>query len=193
MSNRTTAHPIDPIFLERWSPRAFDASVMPEEDLLTMLEAARWAPSSFNYQPWRFLYALRGRPDFERFLALLLPFNINWAKDASALLMIISDTLMIASEKSSPSHSHSFDAGAAWAQLALQARRMGYHTHGMAGVDFERARAELCVPERFRLEAAIAVGKQGDASKLIEKLQAREKPSDRKPLMDIAYAGSFRG
>ncbi|MEO5640919.1 MAG: nitroreductase family protein [Sphingomicrobium sp.] len=192
MTTRSTAHPIDPIFLDRWSPRAFDGSVMPEADLLTMLDAARWAASSFNYQPWRFLYALRGTPDFDRFLNLLMPFNAAWAKAASALLIVVSDREMVMGDKSNPSHSHSFDAGAAWAQLALQATRMGYHTHGMAGVDFDRARTELSVPDRFRLEAAIAVGRIGDPATLPDKLREREFPSDRKPLDEIAYPGNFR-
>jgi nitroreductase len=192
MTNRTTLHPIDPVFLDRWSPRAFDGTKMPEADLLTMLDAARWAASSFNYQPWRFLYALRDTPDFDRFLGLLMPFNVGWAKEASALLMVVSDSVMVMGEKSNPSHSHSFDAGAAWAQLALQATRMGYHTHGMAGVDFDRARNELGVPDRFRLEAAIAVGHRGDMAKLPEPLRAREFPSDRKQLDEIAFSGNFQ-
>lgn len=192
MTTRSTAHSIDPLFLDRWSPRAFDGAVMPEADLMTMLDAARWAPSSFNYQPWRFLYALRDTPDFARFLDLLMPFNVTWAKDASALLIIVSDNEMVMGDTSKPSHSHSFDAGAAWAQLALQATRMGYHTHGMAGVDFDRARTELGVPDRFRLEAAIAVGRIGDPATLPDKLREREGPSDRKPLDEIAYPGNFR-
>lgn len=192
MTNRTTPHPIDPVFLDRWSPRAFDGSAMPEADLLTMLDAARWAASSFNYQPWRFLYALRDTPDFDRFLGLHMPFNVGWAKEASALLMVVSDSVMVMGEKSNRSHTHSFDAGAAWAQLALQATRMGYHTHGMAGVDFDCARNELGVPDRFRLEAAIAVGHRGDMAKLPEPLRVREFPSDRKPLDEIAFSGNFR-
>lgn len=192
MTTRSTAYSIDPLFLDRWSPRAFDGSVMPEADLMTMLDAARWAPSSFNYQPWRFLYALRDTVEFARFLDLLLPFNAAWAKAASALLIIVSDNEMVMGDTSKPSHSHSFDAGAAWAQLALQATRMGYHTHGMAGVDFDRARIELGVPDRFRLEAAIAVGRIGDPATLPDKLREREGPSDRKPLDEIAYPGNFR-
>jgi len=193
MTDRTTPHPIDPIFLDRWSPRAFDGSPVPEADLLAMLDAARWAPSSFNYQPWRFLYAIKGTPDFDRFLALLMPFNAMWAEQAGALIIVVSDTVMALGEKADPSHSHSFDAGAAWGYLALQATRLGYHAHGMTGVHFDQARTELGVPERFRLEAAIAVGRKADPSVLPEKYRAREVPSDRKPIGDIAYPGNFRG
>jgi nitroreductase len=193
--SRQSDHPVDPLFLERWSPRAFDASEMPEEDLLAMLEAARWAPSAFNSQPWRFLYARRGDPDWERFLDLLVPFNRGWAQSASALLYILSDSLPFTGKSGEPatSHTHSYDAGAAWVCLALQASLMGYQAHGMSGVDFERARQALGVPERYRIEAAAAVGRLGDPATLPEKLRARETPSGRKPVEEFAFRGSFPG
>jgi len=93
--------------------------------------------------------------------------------------------------KESVSHTHSYDAGAAWACLALQATRMGYFAHGMSGVDFDRARTALGVPERFRVEAAAVIGKLGDPTALPEKLQAREHPSGRKPVGEFAFAGNF--
>lgn len=190
---RAVTRAVDPLFLERWSPRAFDGSAIPQADLDTLFDAARWAPSAFNYQPWRFLYAHRDSADWQRFLDVLFPFNQSWVQNAGAIVFILSDTLMAApgSDDFKPSHSHSFDAGAAWALLALQATRLGYHTHGMTGVDFDKARAELAVPDRFRLEAAVAIGRQGDKSVLPEALQAREAPSDRKPIEDVAFAGNF--
>ncbi|BBF68937.1 nitroreductase family protein [Sphingomonas bisphenolicum] len=192
---RAVTRAVDSLFLERWSPRAFDSSAIPQEDLDTIFDAARWAPSAFNYQPWRFLYAHRDGADWSRFLDVLLPFNQGWVQNAGAIVFILSDTLMAApgSDDFKPSHSHSFDAGAAWALLALQATRLGYHTHGMTGVDFDKARAELAVPERFRIEAAVAIGRQGDKAILPEALQAREAPSDRKPVEAFAHAGSFAG
>jgi nitroreductase len=191
---RTAHHPVDPLFTDRWSPRGFDGSSLPQADLDTMLEAARWAPSAFNYQPWRFLYVHRDGADWERFLGVLVPFNRDWAERASVLLFVLSDTLMgQPGSEPKPSHSHSFDAGAAWAQLALQATRLGYHTHGMTGVDFDAARAALGVPERFRIEAAVAIGRQGDASHLPVALQEREAPSDRKPIGEFAFEGVFPG
>lgn len=192
-SPRTVARPVEPLFLDRWSPRAFDSSAVPQQDLDTILDAARWAPSAFNYQPWRFLYAHRDDADWQRFLDVLAPFNQSWVKNAGVILFVLSDTLMAApgSDDYKPSHSHSFDAGAAWALLALQATRLGYHTHGMTGVDFDRARAELGVPDRFRIEAAVAIGRQGDKAILPEALQAREVPSDRKPIEQFAFAGNF--
>ncbi len=191
-SPRTTPNPVEELFLQRWSPRAFDGSPVADADLKTLFDAARWAPSAFNYQPWRLLYAKRGDIYWQRFLDLLLPFNAGWAQHASALVFILSDTLIApAGGEARPSHSHSFDTGAAWALLALQAIRLGYHAHGMTGVDFERARTELRVPDRYRIEAAVAVGRIGDASALPESLQAREHPSDRHPIEHFAFAGDF--
>jgi nitroreductase len=190
---RAVTRPVDPLFLDRWSPRAFDASSLPQADLDTLLDAARWAPSAFNYQPWRFLYAHRDSADWARFLGLLLPFNQSWVQHASVLTFILSDSLSSApgSQETKPSHSHSFDAGAAWALLALQATRMGYHTHAMTGVDFDAARRELAVPDRFRIEAAVAIGRMGDKATLPEALQAREAPSGRNPIDSFAFAGNF--
>ncbi|QGP79186.1 nitroreductase family protein [Sphingobium sp. CAP-1] len=192
---RAVVRAVEPLFLDRWSPRAFDSSAIPQADLDTIFDAARWAPSAFNYQPWRFLYAHRDSADWQRFLDVLFPFNQSWVQNAGAIVFVLSDTLMAApgSDDFKPSHSHSFDAGAAWALLALQATRLGYHTHGMTGVDFDKARAELGVPERFRLEAAVAIGKQGDKMILPEALQAREAPSDRKPIESFAFEGNFPG
>ena len=191
-TGRKADYPVAPIFLDRWSPRAFDSSVIPDEDLMTIFEAARWAPSSFNAQPWRLLYAKREDADWERFLDLLIPFNRGWAHSASVLIYFLSDTQMeMVPGQPMPSHSHSFDTGAAWASLALQATMMGYHAHGMVGVDFDRARTELKVPERYRFEAAAVVGRAGDIAVLDEKLQAREVPSDRKPVTEFAFRGGW--
>jgi len=193
MTQRNPDHPIDPIFLERWSPRAFDAEAMPETDLLALIEAARWAPSAYNYQPWRFLYAHRDDAHWQGFLDLLDPFNASWARHASAIIFVLSDMLMPGGVASapSPSHSHSFDTGAAWAQLALQATRLGYHAHAMAGIDFDRARTRLNVPDRFRIEIAVAVGRRADPATLPDELQRRERPSQRRPVHEFAFPGSF--
>lgn len=192
MTQRHADHPVDPIFLRRWSPRAFDRSVIPDADLATIFEAARWAPSAFNYQPWRLLYAKREGADWDRFLSLLVPFNQSWAVNASVLIYLCSDTLMeMKPGQTSPSHTHSFDTGAAWASMALQATMLGYHAHGMAGVEWERVQAELKVPARIRVDAACVIGRVGSLDVLDAKLQAREVPSDRKPVADFAFAGDF--
>ncbi len=192
-NSRTADHPIDPLFLERWSPRAFTGEAISEADLLTMLEAGRWAASSYNSQPWRFLYARRDTAHWARFFGLLVPFNQSWAAQASALVILVSNSLMRppGAEKEVPSHSHSLDAGAASGNVALQATRMGWHVHGMVGFDIDRAFAELDVPQGYRVEAAYAIGRLGDKSTLPEMLQAREQPSPRLPLAELAFEGGF--
>ena len=194
VNSRNAAHDIDPLFLERWSPRAFDNSPLSDAEVMSLFEAARWAPSSYNSQPWRFLYARRDTPYWARFLDLLIPFNRSWAERAGLLIVAVSNSLMTppGSEKAVPSHSHSYDAGAAWAQLALQATRLGLQAHGMVGFDMERAFADLNVPVGYRVEAAIAVGRPGDKSVLPEKLQEREVPSDRQPVSAFAFEGGFQ-
>jgi hypothetical protein len=194
MSQRRADHPVDPLFLDRWSPRAFDGSDLPDADLMTMFEAARWAPSAFNSQPWHFLYAKRGDVDWDRFLALLIPWNQSWAHSASVLVYIVSDTLpMTDRETKAPvfSSTHSFDTGAAWLSLALQASLMGYHAHGMSGIQYELARTELAIPERYIINAACVIGRIGDPAMLDEKMRAREVPSDRKPQSDFVFRGNF--
>ena len=190
---RVADPPIERVFLDRWSPRAFTGEPIPQSVLFTIFEAARWAPSSYNSQPWRFLYATNGNAHWDKFLNLLIPFNQSWAKTASALVFAVSETTMAMPGKAArvPSHSHSFDAGAAWGYLALQATYLGWHTHGMVGVDFDRVRTELKVPDDVRVEAAIAIGKQGPKTLLPEALQEREFPSPRKPVAEIALEGGF--
>jgi nitroreductase len=193
-NSRDAHHPVEPFFLHRWSPRAFDGTAISEDNLHTLFEAARWAPSAFNGQPWVFLYARRDTAEWERFLDLLIPFNQDWVKNAALLIYLLSDSLMQRGDAApTPSHSHSFDAGAAWAYLALQATHLGLQAHAMVGIDFDRARAALAVPERYRLEAAIAVGRPADKSILSEALQARETPSGRKPIGEFAFEGRFPG
>jgi len=191
--HRDAAYPVDPLFIERWSPRAYDRSAISDDDLSTLFEAARWAPSAFNAQPWRFHYARPGDAHWEAFLGALLPFNQSWVQNASVLIYILSDTLLQPTPEAEPkpSHSHSFDAGAAWALLALQATRLGFQAHGMTGVLFDKAHEVLGNPERFRIEAAVAVGRKGDPALLPEALRAREVPSGRKPISDFVRNGPF--
>lgn len=193
-NGRTADYPIDPMFLERWSPRAFTGEPLPKADLLTMLEAARWAPSCYNAQPWRFAYALRDTPSWNRFLDLLVPFNRTWAAGASALVFLFSNPMMRppGSDKDVPSPTHSLDAGTASGYFALQANKLGWSVHGMAGFDRERAVAELKAPAGYRVEAVYAVGRRGDPASLPEPLRAREHPSPRTPLSELAFEGSLR-
>ena len=184
---RIADYAINEQFINRWSPRAFTAEPISEDILLSFLEAARWAPSAYNSQPWRFLYARRDTPNWERYLELLVPFNRSWAQQASALVLIISKT----SFDDKPALWHTFDTGSAWGHLALQASISGWHTHGMAGFDQELARKELKIPEGYDLHAMAAIGKLGDKATLAEALQAREVPSPRRPLSELAAEGDF--
>ena len=178
---------------ERCSPRAFTGEVLAEADLLTMLEAARWAPSCYDSQAWRFVYARRETPHWYRFFGLLVPFNQSWAAGASALVILISNSLMRppGSDKDVPSPTHSFDTGTASGYFALQANRMGWYVHAMVGFDKDRAFAELQVPVGHRVEAAYAVGRLSDPAGLPEDMRVREHPSSRSPLSDLAFEGSF--
>ena len=156
---------------------------------MSLLEAAKWAPSSFNNQPWRFLYARRGSSHWQLFLDLLVPFNQAWAADASVLVLVVSNKKF--DFNGQPSITHSFDSGAAWAYLALQAWIKGYAAHGMEGFDYDKARTELEIPEEFQGEAVIAIGKQGPKEKLSAQLQEKEEPNARRPLGESVVEGKF--
>lgn len=186
-SIRKAAHPIDPLFIDRWSPRAMTGEALTEAELMVLFEAARWAPSSGNLQPWRILYARRDTAHFPTFLALLFEGNRGWAHRAGALALFISKT----THGDKPSPTHSYDTGAAWQNLALQAYMKGYALHGIGGFDAVRARDVLKVPAEFAMEAMVVVGKLGDKSLLSEQLQAREKPNDRRPLEETICEGPF--
>ncbi len=194
INHRRADHPIHSIFLERWSPRAFTGEEISETDLLALFEAARWAPSASNLQPWRFVYGRRGTEHFERLLDTLDEGNQRWAKNASALVVILSRTHRPTSTgEARPSYTHAFDTGAAWFALALQAQLAGWHAHGMGGIDRERAMRVLKVPEHYRVEAAVAIGKLADPSTLPDDLREREKPSQRKAIGEFAFEGRFNG
>ncbi len=190
---RTPEHAVADIFVSRWSPRAFTGEEIPDKLLFTFFEAARWAPSSFNSQPWRFLYAKRGSAWFEPFLHLLSDRNQMWAKNAAVLIVLISKTTMVPPGKTEavPARNHSFDAGAAWSNFAHQATLSGWHAHAMAGFDVERARAELNIPPEYHIDVAIAVGRRGDKSILPETFHAGENPNGRKPVADVTLEGGF--
>lgn len=192
-NSRTADHAISDIFLHRWSPRAFTGEEIPAATLDTILEAARWAPSGYNFQPWRFVYARKGTAHWERLLGMLNPFNQSWAKSASALVIVLSKKAEIPPGKDaeSPNRSHSFDAGAAWGYMALQASLLGWQAHGMAGIEHDKIRAELNVPEGYAIEAGVAIGRPGDKSLLPEALQARETPSGRRSLAEVSAEGVF--
>ncbi len=192
-TERIAEYPIDPLFLARWSPRGFTGEPIPERELMTFLEAARWAPSSYNSQPWRFVWARRDTPAWAPIFSSLVEFNRSWVHTASALVVVLSRTEWTPPGKTSvaPLGWHSFDAGAAWACLALQAARSGWHAHAMAGFERERLRAALGVPADHAVETVVAIGRRGDPAVLPETLRDREHPSPRLPLSAIAAEGRF--
>lgn len=157
---------------------------------MTLLEAARWSPSASNVQPWRFAYGLRGDGAFEKLAMALANGNRIWAQHAAALILVGSQRFRANSDGDMVPHAtHAFDAGAAWAHLALQAHLKGLIAHAMGGFDHEKARLAMNVAETIDLHCVVAVGVHGPLSALPENLQAREKASDRKPLAQIASHG----
>jgi nitroreductase len=188
---RQPDHAIEPLFLERRSPRRFTGEALPESELMRMIEAARWAPSSYNSQPWRFLYALRGDANWETFLGLLVPGNQKWARDTGAILFLVSNARMKVGDELKPSRSHSLDTGAASLAFQLQAIRQGWHAHGMGGFDHDRAMEALNVPEHHRIEAAYGIGRAVAWDDLTEEERTREAPNGRRPIGDFIHAGAF--
>jgi nitroreductase len=154
--------------------------------LLKLLEAARWAPSSGNGQPWRFVYGLRGTPAFDALLAVLAPGNREWAHAAGALILVAARTVR---EDGKPARTAPFDAGAAWMALALQGTLSGLVVHGMEGFDYAQASAVAGLPPEVAAQAMVAVGHPGRLEELPERFRPREAPSDRRPVEDFAFEG----
>jgi nitroreductase len=186
---RRAHHRVDALFVDRWSPRAMSGEPITTDELMRLFEAARWAPSSYNAQPWRMLYALREHADWPAFLDLLSESNKAWAGNAGALVLFVSKT--INDRTGQPSMTHSFDTGAAWAFFALQGYLNGYAVHGMQGFDYARAQRELHIPDEFCVEALVAVGKPGSKEVLPQSLQERETPNDRRPISETVCEGRW--
>ncbi|HEY9385829.1 MAG TPA: nitroreductase family protein [Nitrososphaeraceae archaeon] len=187
---RTPTHNINALFLNRWSPRCMSGEELSDEDLMALFETARWAPSSYNNQPWRFIYAKRNTESWNKLFNLLAEGNKIWAKDSAALVVLISYKNFEFNEK--PSITHQLDAGAAWENLALEACFRGFVTHGMEGFDYQRAKHELEIPENYDVMAMIAIGKRGSKENLPPKLRDMEFPNNRRPLNEIVMEGKFR-
>jgi len=190
INNRKVEYDISKIFPDRWSPRAMSGEDITKEELMGLFEAARWAPSAYNNQSWRFVYAFKGTVNWKLFFDLLVPQNQVWVKNAAALIVILSKKTFDYNGK--PSNTHSFDVGAAWENLALQGSISGLVVHGMSGFDYEKARKVLNIPEEYDVEAMAAVGKPGKKEELPKNLQEVEFPSDRKKVSEIAFEGKFK-
>jgi len=186
---RKAAFEINPLILNRWSPRSFTGQELGDKELFSLFEAARWAPSSFNNQPWRLIYAKRNSQHWNLLFSLLADGNKSWCANASVLVVIVSKKTFDYNGK--PSITHQFDAGAAWENLALQAATQGLVTHAMQGFDYEQAKRELNVPDDYEVMAMVAIGKRASREKLSPELQKKETPNDRKPLSEIIMEGKF--
>ncbi len=186
---RKANYAIHPLIVNRWSPRSMTGEELSDDELMPLFEAARWAPSSYNAQLWRFVYAKRQTTFWKTFVDLLVEGNKAWAQQAAVLVVVTSRKLFEHNDK--PSVTHAFDAGAAWENLALEGTRRGFVVHGMQGFDYEKARRELRVPEDYEVLAMVAIGKRAPKESLPSHLQEMERPNDRRPLEEIVVAGRF--
>lgn len=193
MQSTSTAEPtdrtptpdgVDPVFLERYSPSSFSEEPVSEAELEAVFEAARWAPSSYNEQPWRFVYATEPE-DRDRFLSAILEGNRTWAKHAPVLMFVLTKQRFAMNGKTNP-HAW-FDAGSAWMSLTLQATTLGLATHAMAGIHPETTREVLNVPEGFDVVCALALGHPSGED------DTGEERADRLPRTEIAHEGGFGG
>ncbi|NQX64688.1 nitroreductase family protein [Paenibacillus alba] len=186
-TNRQPDHEINPQFLTRWSPRSFTNQEVTEDVLLSLFEAARWAPSGSNLQPWRFIIA-RTDEQKAKFHEFIMPANREWCEKAPVLALVISHTKTARGDNNP---SHQFDAGTAWGYLALEANNQGLVTHAMGGFHRDQAREALQIPEDYDIHAVIAIGYRGSVDALAEKFQERETPSTRRPLNELLFSGEF--
>ncbi|MCA9114521.1 MAG: nitroreductase family protein [Planctomycetaceae bacterium] len=189
LESRQPDHEILPLFLKRWSPRAMTGEPLTEGELNQLLEAARWAPSTYNEQEWRFLYGRRDTDHWPVYMNLLMEANQVWCKDAGVLVVIASHKVFARNGKPNPVHT--FDSGAAFENMVLQAAEMGLVAHGMAGFDRQKARRDLQIPDDYEVEAMVALGRPGDPASLPEELREREHPTGRKPIAEISCEGRF--
>ena len=189
-TSRKPDHSIQPLILNRWSPRAMSGEAISGEDLMALFEAARWAPSSYNNQPWRFLYAKRDTSHWPLFFHLLVDFNQGWCDKAAVLGVILSEKIFEKTKK--PSVTHALDTGAAWENLSLEGCARHLVVHGMQGFDYKQAKEVLNVPDTYEVLAMFAVGKRAPREALSEELQVKEAPSGRKKVAEFAFEGKFK-
>jgi len=190
IDNRRTEYAVEPLFPNRWSPRSMSGETIQPDELMSLFEAARWAPSAMNNQPWRFFYGMRGTSNFENLYNLLAEGNKIWAGNAAVLVVIVSRSIF--EQNGKPNPTHSFDTGAAWMSLALAGSMRGYVVHGMAGFDYVRAGQLLQLDQDYSVEAMCAIGIRDVKEKLPPDLQKRETPSDRHPLQKTVFEGVMK-
>ena len=183
-----TAHPVHELIRRRWSPRAFTSQPITDEEVATLFEAASWAASSANGQPWVFAYAHRAdEANFQRLLDCLVPANQAWAKQAAVLVLALARTTL---PNGKPNDWARHDVGAATTTLLLQATAQGLHGHVMAGFDAQKTRQVFTLPDNIEPVTFTALGHQGPPEQLEEPNRTREAaPRTRKPVSEIAFAG----
>lgn len=183
-------HPIHDLIRHRWSPRAFADKPVAPEVLRSLFEAARWAPSSSNEQPWAFLVATKDCPSYSKLLSTLVEFNQMWAKNAPVLAIAVSRLSFARSGQ--PNRNAFYDTGAAVAHLTMEASTRGLFVHQMAGFDPQKAKELFSIPADWEAIAAFVIGYPGDPQALPETLRERElAPRARKPLSEFVLSGAW--
>jgi len=178
---------VEGLIRRRWSPRTYADKEVPAAELKRLFEAARWAASSSNEQPWRFLVGRLGDETYQKIFNALVEFNQHWARTAPVLVLAVAKMTFTA--KGTPNRYGLHDTGAAMANLALQATADGLHTHSMAGFDNEQMRASFAIPSDYELGAVTAIGYFGDPESLPEHLRKMEvSPRQRKPLEEFVFS-----
>ena len=183
--------PINDLIRDRWSPRAFGHQDVAPETLRSLFEAARWAPSSSNEQPWRFIVATKNDSEnFTKALQPLVEFNVNWAKHAAVLGFAVCELAF--AKNNVPNRNAQYDTGAAMALLCIEATAHGLFVHQMAGFDPDTAREVFSIPGGFEAIAAFAIGYPGDPASLPQPMRDRElAPRSRKPIRDFVMTGQW--
>ena len=187
LSYRKAEADADSHFIHRWSPRAMSGEPISKGQMAILVEAARWAPSCFNLQPWRFVYSLRQDQFWDTFLGLLMDMNRLWAERAGALVVILSDDQFKDTDQVSPTSG--FDAGSAWMSMALQAQSMGLVSHAMWGFQHEEVAGTIGAPEHMTARAIVAIGYAGEIEKLPEQYREKELPSSRRSIEALMFNG----
>jgi nitroreductase len=184
---RKSDFPIHPMLLSRTSPREMTGQEMTDQELMGLFEAARWAPSHYNLQPWRFVYAKPKTEEWNKFMDLLWPLNKEWVQNASAMVVVISNRFHLYQGKKTEIPSHSYDAGAAWMSIALEGTARGLVVHGVGGFDYDNAYQVLKVPkESHNIDAMIIIGKPHPKDK-----RKKENISQRNPTKNYVFKGVF--
>lgn len=189
--NAVTDHPIHTLIAERWSPCGFDARPVPEADLKSLFEAARWAPSSYNEQPWSYLVAVKAsKAEYDRLLGCLTEANQEWAKTAPVLALGVVSLQFAANKKTN--HAAVHDLGLAAGNLVLEATARGLFVHQMAGILPEKARELYRIPPHYEAWTALAIGYKADLATLPPALRERDMaPRQRKPLREFVFTGAW--